>query len=150
MPTVLFGSWAADLRLPIAVIFLAIAFMDVELPEQKWQRVFIGLVICLVSARLAVVEVAWRRSDSALADLRKSFAFVDKGSRILTSGAKGTKDFMNHAVCLAIIDRSCMVADAFTVPGKHALADVPQLSERRTYFGSLHAWNISILAHWFG
>ncbi len=127
MPTVLFGSWAADLRLPVALIFMAIAFADLNVTSQAAKRLFVVAVIALALTRFIGVGEAWAEIDQSFADMRSSLRFIDAGSKVLVSTANkptGTEEMnlpLSHAACLAMIERSSLVTTAFAVAGKQIL-----------------------------
>ena len=127
MPTVLFGSWAADLRLPVALVFMAIAFADLAVTSPIVRRGFMFVIIALSLIRFGGVATAWAEIDQSFDDMRASLQFVDPGSKILVATANrptGTEEMnlpLSHAACLAMIERSSLVTTAFAVTGKQIL-----------------------------
>ncbi len=127
MPTVLFGSWAADLRLPVALVFMAIAFADLSVVSPIARRIFVFAIIALSLVRFAGVGTAWAEIDQSFDDMRSSLQFIDPGSKVLVATANrptGTEEMnlpLSHAACLAMIERSSLVTTAFAVTGKQIL-----------------------------
>lgn len=132
MPTILFGSWAADLRLPVALVFLLIGLSDlhVEAPWVRW--VFLALCLILEPARFVGVAAAWTTIERTYDAMRVGLRDVAPGSRILVAtadqptGTEAVNLALSHAGCLAMIERSSFVSTAFTVAGKQILEVRPE------------------------
>jgi hypothetical protein len=134
IPRVLFGSWGADLRLPVALAFILMGFMRIELPNGRTRYAFLAFVIGLAVTRFVSVQIAWQNLDVAFQDFRRSVDLIDPGSSILVVQAdakdqKGTEALnqpLSHAATIAMIERSSFVSTAFAVPGKQVLVVKPE------------------------
>lgn len=135
MPTTLFGSWAADYRLPIAVLFLVIGFARWKISTPRGRRLFVGIVVGLALVRFTLVGMVWVNIDHVYADLRDSFKRIEKGSTVLVVRDKNVVDPffrawpLNYAGCLAIIDRSSFAPSLFTERGKQVVTVKPRFQD---------------------
>jgi len=127
MPRVLFEVNMADQRLPIAATFMIIACMHVELRHRLVRRGFLALALAVLVLRVTEVDFAWAQLSPLTLEFRNSVKRIKPGSRILVAYAdpSGGDDVVDlglvHAACLAMIERSALVATAFTVPGKQIM-----------------------------
>lgn len=127
MPRTLFDVGMADQRLPIALAFMAIACMHVELHHRLVRRGFLALALAVLVLRVTEVDFAWAQLSPSTLEFRNSVKRIAPGSRILVayadpSGGDDVADLgLVHAACLAMIERSALVATAFTVPGKQIM-----------------------------
>jgi hypothetical protein len=135
MPTTLFGSWAADYRLPIAVLILVISFASWKISAPRDLRFFVGIVVGLALVRFALVGMIWLNIDHVYADLRDSFKHIERGSTLLVARAKNI-DYpfnrawpLNYAGCLATIDRSSFAPSLFTEKGKQLVEVKPRFQD---------------------
>ena len=136
MPRMVFSSWVADQRLPIAIVFLVIGFVTFN-DHNRWGRYFLyTFVLGIACARFASIFLVWHQIDHAYADFRRSIAMIEPGSTILVANAdepSGSDAFnmpLSHAACMAMIERSSMVTTAFTVSGKQILSVTPKYRDR--------------------
>lgn len=127
MPDVLFGSWAADRRLPIAIFFILIGLARWELGTAALRAGFVAAVGTLALLRFAVIDYYWHWYDHLYAQVEESMRDIRPGSLILVGQLEYAplrytfKHFLFHAPCLAMIERSSLVPSAFTHPGKQIL-----------------------------
>jgi hypothetical protein len=131
MPRAVFATHMADQRLPVAVAFLLIACLDLDLRRRRLRQAFAIAVVALLAIRLAEVQLAWNAVSPALADFRRTVLAMPRGARVLV--VHGDRDAYNdesgtvsdfglvHAASLATIERSALVSTNFTVVGKHIL-----------------------------
>ncbi len=136
MPRMFFGSWVADQRLPVALAFLVIGFVNFK-DDHRWARYFLyTFVLGVACARFVSVFLVWQQIDHAYADFRQSVAMIEPGSTILVANADdptGSDAFnmpLSHAACMAIIERSSLVSTAFSVAGKQILSVNPKYRDR--------------------
>jgi hypothetical protein len=134
MPRILFGAWAADYRLPIAVLFIVIGFARWKISTPSERRLFVGIVVGLALVRFALVGMTWINIDHVYADLRESFKRIERGSTVLVVQAKIGYPFsrawpLNYAGCLATIDRSSFAPSLFAVKGKQVLTVKPRFQD---------------------
>jgi hypothetical protein len=135
MPRVLFASYMADQRLPVAIAFILIAAIDLRLLNRQVRRGFIAIVLTLLAMRVTEVDVAWAQLSATTREFRQSVRRIKVGAKVLVayaerSGGDDVRDFnLVHAACLAMIERSALVTTAFTVPGKHILHPRPEFQD---------------------
>jgi len=131
MPRVAFASYLADQRLPVAIAFMVLATLQVDLRHRLAQRGFMVLLILLLAVRVAEVQLVWDRLSQWTTNFQKSITLIHPGSRVLVAyadiqGGNDPRDLgLVHAACLAMIERSSLVTTAFTVKGKQILRANP-------------------------
>ena len=130
MPRVLFATHLADQRLPVALAFMLIACIDIDLRQRQVRQRLAALFVALLAVRLGEVQTAWNTLAPQTAAFLRSARSVERGSRMLVAHgdraayeATGiVSDFgLLHAASLATIERSALVSPHFVVPGKHVL-----------------------------
>lgn len=136
MPRVLFASWLADQRLPIAILFIFVTAVRVKLHRREVRRGFIALLLLLVSVRVIEVDVAWSALSATGSQFKSSLRRIKPGSKILvaygdrTGGSEAVDLGLVHAACLAVIERNALVSTVFAVEGKQVLRIKPEFSDR--------------------
>lgn len=136
MPNMLFGSYMADQRMPIAIALVLVGFGRLNVTRTAVRTAFLALVIACSAIRIGDVAIHWARLAQVYDDFRRAFATVPRGSKILVADAdepEGWDDFrdaISHAACLAMIDRSSLVSRAFTVKGKQIMSVRPAYHDR--------------------
>lgn len=129
MPRVLFATHLADQRLPVALAFMLIACLDLDLRRRPVKYAAALLLAGLLALRLGEVQTAWNGLADDIAAFRRSAMTLPRGARVLVVHAdraafeEGTVSVFGllHAAAYAIIERSALVSTAFVVPGKHVL-----------------------------
>jgi len=127
MPRVLFATYMADQRLPIAVAFMLIACVHLELRHRMVRRGFLALLLVALVLRVIEVDLAWAQLSPLTLEFRDSVKRISPGSTVLIayadqSGGDDVRDLgLVHAACLAMIERSALVTTAFTVSGKQIM-----------------------------
>jgi hypothetical protein len=127
LPRMMFATYMADQRLPIALVFLLIACLNVEMRHRLVRRGFLALVLMLLLVRVTEVNVHWASLSSNTLEFRDSLKRIKRGSTVLVvyaNAASGddVRDLgLVHAPCLAMIERSALVTTAFTVEGKQVM-----------------------------
>jgi hypothetical protein len=128
MPGMMFSTYMADQRLPIALVFLVIGCADLELPRRAERMAALALLAGLLVARVIEVDVNWRDLSREALALRDSIGHIEqRGPRILVAQANETdgdevQDYgLAHAACLAVIERSALVSTLFTIAGKQVI-----------------------------
>jgi hypothetical protein len=142
MPGRLFGSWKADHRLPIAILFIFIGFTHWKLPNAYSRVIFVGAVFIIILVRVTQVGSAWTMYDQVYADIRKGFTIIEPGSILINVVAKRRPPPpyakalpLNHTDCLAVIDRSIFTPHLFKGSRKFVLSIKPDYRHLR-YLGS--------------
>lgn len=132
MPRVLFGSWGADLRLPVALLFMLLGFIRFETGNGFVRHAFLLFVAVLALARFASIHLVWQSMGTGFRAFQESFTAIAPGSTILVAQADepvGTELLnqpFSHVPCLAIIERASLVSTAFSVKGKQILKVRPE------------------------
>jgi hypothetical protein len=127
LPRMMFATYMADQRLPIALAFLTIACLNVDLSHWLVRRGFLALVLILLVVRVIEVDANWATLSSTTLEFRDSLKRIKRGSTVLVvyANATGGDDVRDlglvHAPCLAMIERSALVTTAFTVEGKQVM-----------------------------
>jgi hypothetical protein len=127
MPRLLFATYMADQRLPIALAFMLIACAHLDLHHRLVRRGFLATLLVLLVVRVIEVDVAWAELSRVTMEFRESVKRIKRGSTVLVAyadrtGGDDVRDLgLVHAACLAMIERSALVATAFTVKGKQVL-----------------------------
>ena len=121
MPRHLFGSWAADYRFPIAILFMFIGFTHWKLTNAYSRVIFVGAVFVIILIRVTQVGAAWTMYDQVYAEIRKGFTNIKPGSTLLYVAVKHPPPrpyakalLLNHTNCLAVIDRSIYTPHLFS------------------------------------
>ncbi len=136
MPRVMFETYMADQRLPIALAFMVIACAHLEFQSRTVCRVFATVLVTLLAVRVTEVQTMWTRLSAQTVELAKSVHYIDRGSKVLVAYAdlgagEDVRDLgLVHAPCLAMIERSSLVTTAFTVVGKQILRVRPAYRDR--------------------
>ncbi|MEX2129779.1 MAG: hypothetical protein WD871_16290 [Xanthobacteraceae bacterium] len=127
MPRALFAAHLADQRLPIALAFMLVACLDIELRTRLARQAFVGLLVGLVAVRVFEVQSVWDHLAYRTDDFLRSVKTMERGARVLvvrdydTDTGEISDNGLVHAASLATIERSALVTTAFTVKGKHIL-----------------------------
>ena len=136
MPRTLFNVYVADQRLPIALAFMLIACMHVQLRHRLVRRGFLALALAVLILRVIEVDFAWGQLSTLTMEVRNSVRRIAPGSTVLVAYAdpNAGEDVADlglvHAPCLAMIERSALVSIAFTVPGKQIMHVRPAYSRQ--------------------
>jgi hypothetical protein len=132
MPGVMFSTYMADQRLPIGLAFLVIGCTSLQLHRRAERAAALALLACFLVVRVIEVEVNWRDLSRETLTLRDSIGYIaQRGARILVAQADETssdevQDYgLQHAACLAVIERSALVTTLFTIPGKQVIQARP-------------------------
>jgi hypothetical protein len=127
MPHMLFDTFMADQRLPIALAFMVIACVHLKMRHRMVRRGFLALLLMLLVVRVIEVDVAWADLSGNTMEFRDSVKRIKRGASVLVAyGDKAAGDDVSdlglvHAACLAMIERSALVTTAFTVRGKQIM-----------------------------
>ena len=127
LPRVLFAAHLADQRLPIALAFMLIACVRVELDDRRVRAGLLALLAVLLALRLGEVEIVWNDLSRGPDEARRAVRSIARGARVLVvHGDRSSTGLISdlglmHIASLATIERSALVSTAFTVEGKHIL-----------------------------
>ena len=132
MPRAIFAAHLADQRLPIALLFMFVACVDLRLRSGFARGVVVGVIVALAAARMLEVQLVWDQLAYRMHDFQSSVRMMERGARVLVvrdydtdTGEMSDSDLV-HAASLATIERSALVTTAFTVKGKHILQVRPE------------------------
>lgn len=133
IPRIIFDTYMADQRLPIALAFMTIACAQLDfgrLPGLRGAPARYGVVAALfllLAVRVAEVQTTWAALSPGIAQFRQSVELIDRGAKVMVAyadpdGGDDVRDLgLVHAACLAVIERSALVTTVFTVVGKQIL-----------------------------
>jgi hypothetical protein len=127
LPRVLFDTYMADQRLPIALAFMVVACAHLNLRDDFVRRGFATVLVLLLAVRAYEVQSVWREISRNTSSFRESVRHIERGSKVLVAyaepydGDNARELWLMHAACLAIIERSALVTTAFTVLGKQVM-----------------------------
>lgn len=136
MPRILFATYMADQRLPIALAFMLLACAHLEMRHRLVRRGFLAFLLILLVVRVIEVDVTWAELSRATLDFRDSVKRIKRGSMVLVAygdraGGDDVRELgLVHAACLAMIERSALVTTAFAVRGKQILRVKAPYNER--------------------
>src|SRR5262249_54449128 len=83
MPNWLFGSWAADFRLPVALPFVLIASTRLDIQRRRTIGLLSAFALVFLGIRVYALTLTWRDIDSRFAEFRALAHTIPKGSRVL-------------------------------------------------------------------
>ncbi len=136
LPRMMFATYMADQRLPIALAFMIIACIDIDMGPRMVRRGFLALLLMLLVVRVIEVDASWAMLSGANQEFRDSVKRIKRGSTVLVvyadaTGGDDVRDLgLVHAPCLAMIERSALVTTAFTVEGKQVMHVRPAYREQ--------------------
>jgi hypothetical protein len=127
IPSKLFGTSFADLRIIPAAALIIPAFCSLSLPDRRWTIVALTTVTGITLANLAVVFGVWLSYRADYASIIESFHRIDRGSLVLVGTSGGGEDPpfndltqypMFYAPTLAVHYAGAFVPNVFTEVGK--------------------------------
>jgi hypothetical protein len=127
LPRVLFAAHLADQRLPIALAFMLVACVRLDLQDRRMRSGLVALLAVLLALRLGEVQIVWNDLSRGPVEALRSVRSIARGARVLVvhsdrSSTGLISDLgLVHIASLATIERSALVSTAFTVEGKHIL-----------------------------
>jgi hypothetical protein len=127
MPAIMFGSYMADQRLPIAIFLMLLGFGRLRYASDAERNAFVVLVVAFSLIRYAEVSLHWEALSSAYKEYAQAVRKIDRGAKMIVAYADEpvlndqSREALSHAACLAMIERSALVSTAFTVPGKQIM-----------------------------
>src|SRR5207249_618551 len=87
LPRVLFDTYMADQRLPIALAFMIIACAHLDLRDEFVRRGFATVLVLLLAVRAFEVQGVWRELSRGTASFRDSVRHIERGSKVLVAYA---------------------------------------------------------------
>jgi hypothetical protein len=132
MPEWVSGSWGADLRLPVALLFILVGATRLDVARMGWSIATFALIGCLLfGLRIAAVTLGWHAMDRQFAEFRGAIRTLPEGVRMMTVQSAWPREAHNldgvpealqfradtafwHLDTLAVIDRGVFVTGLFT------------------------------------
>jgi hypothetical protein len=141
LPRIVFDTYMADQRLPVALAFMVIACAQLDFDRLGLRSVFarygvVAALFLLLAARVYEVQTEWTALSPGIAQFRESIEQIDRGAKVMVAyadpdGGDDVRDLgLVHAACLAVIERSALVTTVFTVVGKQILHVRPSFRDR--------------------
>ncbi|WP_456726612.1 hypothetical protein [Bradyrhizobium sp. USDA 3397] len=146
IPSRLFGTSFADLRVFPAAALILPAFCSLSLPSRAWRMAALAAISGITLINLAVVFTVWLPYRADYAAIVESFRKVERGSRVLVSNADeaGDPPFadltaypMYYAPTLAVHYANAFVPNLFTEAGKQPVRAVEAVRHLATPDGGL-------------
>ena len=144
MPSWLFGSWAAHIRLAPVVIAMTIAATDLQWRQNLFCFIMPVMAACLLALRIFDTAEIVQRHDAMVNELREVLAqSIPEGSSLLVAIDLNGPVVRNsdwsvrpwlHFGALAVIDRSVFLPTLFTDPSKQPLVVTSQYRDIDTPF----------------
>ena len=136
MPNTLFGSMYADARLPIAVLLVVIASLDLRRVAMRPMLVAAGVLLALLSLRSAVIAADWRAAAPVFDRFVAAFATLPAGSTLYAATAEPYPSLayrsplelarwhppLKHVASLAALGRDVFVPSTWADPFKQPIA----------------------------
>lgn len=127
LPNTLFGSLHTDSRFSVAVLFgvLALSRWDAH---AVLRRGVLAVLVAVISIRLALTSMMWLHFDSIYSEFRDALHELPRGRTLLVAREEPARPLynrawpLNHMGCLAIIESSAFVPNAFTRSGAQILS----------------------------
>jgi hypothetical protein len=145
IPSKLFGTSFADLRLIPAAAFILPAFASLALPSRRWTATALAIVAGITLANLATVYLTWLSYRADYAAIIASFNKIDRGSLVLvaTSGDGEDPPFndltqypMVYGPTLAVHYANAFVPNVYTEVGKQPLQPRPAVERLAVPYGA--------------
>ena len=141
IPSEIFSTWGADLRLPTVICCLFVAATTLKLRNRRLGVAIVGALVAVFVARTALIADKWSDYDRQFAEFRAATKAIPEGSSLILAFSGDMQQGLDaksywHMVSLAVIDRSAFVPTLFTNPTQqpiyvkppYAKDDVPLLS----------------------
>ena len=87
MPTMLFGSYMADQRLPIALFLMLLGFGRLDTRDETVRLGFVLLVVAFTAIRIGDLTLHWRHLAQPHAEFREALQKIDRGKILLVAYA---------------------------------------------------------------
>jgi hypothetical protein len=131
MPNWLYGSWLADIRLPVVLPFVLIASTRLDIQHRKTIASLAALALLFLGARVYALTLTWRDADNRFAEFRAASRAIPEGARLLIAQS-GMPDKarridgmpltlasleevnFHHMPSLAVMDRGAFIPYLFT------------------------------------
>lgn len=129
MPSKMFGTWGADLRLPTVMALVFIGSTTLRMENRRLAAGLVALVVVLFTVRMGVIAQSWREFDRQITDFRTTLKMLPEGASILPAETEwrslATRTYW-HLATYAVIDRSAFVPTLFTDPTQQPIRLTPR------------------------
>ena len=114
-----------DFRMPIAMLFLAVAGIELRIDRRVYERLLLAGFVGLLLVRTWMISGEWRRHDETIQEIYEAFSHIGSGSVLFAaSTAEGpdVPDFryqaawrppLKHVVSLAVLEKPMFVAAVY-------------------------------------
>jgi hypothetical protein len=131
MPEWASGSWAADIRLPVAFPFVFIAATRLDISRRWPIALFAAIGMIFLGIRVWAVSQSWADMDARFSELRAASGSISEGARVLVVQStmppevqefKGLSPLLQtrgfeafiHMPALVVLDRGAFVPNLFS------------------------------------
>jgi hypothetical protein len=127
MPRIIFDTYMADQRMPIAIAFMAVACAHINMRHPQVRRGFATVLVLMLAIRVFEVNTVWAEMSRVTTSFKESVRHIDRGAKVMVAygdsqaGEESRDQPLVHAASLAVIERGALVTTNFTVPGKQVL-----------------------------
>lgn len=136
LPFELGSASNVDKRMPIAVVFLALGFVDVRLRVDGWTHALAGVAAVACAAKQVAVTVLWMQLDPAIGQLATALRALPPGAVIMQAEChpvvRSIEDAnikwhppLSHTAALAALDDRRFAASSWAIPGQQPIAVQP-------------------------
>ncbi len=121
------AAWGMDLRLSIALAFVAIATLDFRMKSRRVALVLGAVGLVLFAARVVTITEAWTGYDRQFTEFREAVSAIEPGAAIFQAQSdKANPDIAGgrmpqvywHMVTQAVVTSGAFVPTLFTDPAK--------------------------------
>jgi hypothetical protein len=137
LPSQVFSSAFADLRVLPAAALVMPAFLDLRFPDRRWLLGSLACVSAVTLTNLVVVCAVWGSYQSDYAEMIASFGKLEPAARVLVADSGAASDPpledliaypMYHAPVLAVHYAQAFVPTLFTAAGEQPVRAQPDVA----------------------
>ena len=133
IPHELFGGWGADTRIPLVIMFVAIACVRPVLRDRRWEVVFVSVLAGALLFQSALRSYDWLSYDGVIQEFRSAFSTLPANSVLLIASETDVPSFQDinlwlwqpplpHVAALAVLEgRGIFVPDTFAHVGQQPI-----------------------------
>lgn len=133
LPFRLLDTSFADVRIVVAAALVLPAFIAIRMPDARTACALLAVLAVLILANVGVVARVWLDYKAEYAAFKRSFAMIERGSRVLVGHSGPAPDPPDdlteypayHAPTLAVHYANALVPTLFTYAGKQPVEVVP-------------------------
>ena len=85
MPRVIFDTYMADQRMPIAFAFMAVACAHINMRHPQVRRGFATVLVLLLAIRVFEVETVWNEMSRVTTSFKESVRHIDRGAKVMVA-----------------------------------------------------------------